>query len=80
MSSAPSLRTGLPSARPYCMERGDPPTQRSARMSPRSCLVLGLLAGLAGLSLRLALPVTPVDQDFRDVIAFYRSLGPGQAH
>ncbi|WP_167450820.1 hypothetical protein [Methylobacterium terrae] len=49
-------------------------------MSLRACLVLALLTGLAGLSLRLAVPVTPVDQDYRDVIAYYRALPVGAGH
>ena len=49
-------------------------------MSLRACLVLALLAGLMGLALRLAVPVTPVDQDYRDVIAFYRALPAGSGH
>ncbi len=49
-------------------------------MSLRACLVLALLAGLTGLALRLAVPVTPVDQDYRDVIAYYRALPAGSGH
>ncbi|UHC16943.1 hypothetical protein LRS73_03210 [Methylobacterium currus] len=49
-------------------------------MSLRACLALALLAGLLGLSLRLAVPVTPVDQDYRDVVAFYRAMPAGSAH
>lgn len=49
-------------------------------MSPRACLVFALLTGLTGLALRLAVPVTPVDQDYRDVIAFYRALPAGSGH
>ncbi|GJE02936.1 hypothetical protein [Methylobacterium isbiliense] len=44
-------------------------------MSLRACLFLGLLTGLLGVGLRLALPVTPVDASYRDVLAFYRALG-----
>ncbi len=47
-------------------------------MSLRACLVLALLTGLVGLGLRLVVPVTPVDQDYRDVIAYYRSLPAGR--
>lgn len=49
-------------------------------MSLRACLALALLTGLTGLGLRLALPVTPVDQDYRDVIAYYRALPAGAGH
>ncbi|WP_167858540.1 hypothetical protein [Methylobacterium nonmethylotrophicum] len=49
-------------------------------MSLRACLVLALVTGLAGLGLRLALPVAPVDQDYRDVIAFYRAMPAGSGH
>ncbi len=49
-------------------------------MSLRACLVLALLTGLVGLALRLAVPVTPVDQDYRDVVAFYRALPAGSGH
>ncbi|WP_288586914.1 hypothetical protein [uncultured Methylobacterium sp.] len=49
-------------------------------MSLRACLVLALIAGLAGLSLRVAVPVTPVDQDYRDVVAFYRAMPAGAGH
>ena len=49
-------------------------------MSVRACLALSILAALLGAGLRLAVPVTPVDAAFRDVIAFYRDLGPAPAH
>lgn len=49
-------------------------------MSLRACLVLALLTVLAGLGLRLIVPVTPVDQDYRDVIAYYRAMPAGAGH
>lgn len=36
-----------------------------------TCLLLALGSGLAGLSLRAAVPVTPVDASFREVIRLY---------
>lgn len=45
-----------------------------ALMRPRTCLLLALGFGLLGLSLRSAMPVTPVDTSFREVIRFYDSL------
>lgn len=35
------------------------------------CLLLAVLAGALGLVLRLAVPVTPVDGPFRDVLRVY---------
>ncbi|WP_204165382.1 hypothetical protein [Methylobacterium sp. 17Sr1-1] len=52
----------------------------SPSTSLRACLVLALLTGLAGLGLRLAVPVAPVDQDYRDVVAFYRAMPAGSGH
>jgi hypothetical protein len=49
-------------------------------MSLRACLVLALVTGLVGLGMRLAVPVTPVDQDYRDVVEFYRAMPAGGAH
>lgn len=43
-------------------------------MRLHSCLLLALATGLLGAGLRAAVPVTPVDQAFRDVIRFYRSF------
>lgn len=40
----------------------------------RICVVAALAAGLAGLALRTAIPVAPVDEPFREVIRFYRSV------
>ncbi len=39
------------------------------------CLFLALLIAAAGLGLRLALPVTPVDGPFRDVLRAYGAPG-----
>ncbi|MEH3146875.1 MAG: hypothetical protein PGN34_16345 [Methylobacterium frigidaeris] len=44
-------------------------------MTVRTCLLAGLLAGCAGLGLRLAVPVPPVDDGFRAVVTYYKSLG-----
>ncbi|MET7247376.1 hypothetical protein ABZT49_28900 [Methylobacterium sp. EM32] len=52
----------------------------SPSTSLRACLVLALLTGLAGLAVRLAVPVAPVDQDYRDVVAFYRAMPAGSGH
>lgn len=43
-------------------------------MRTRTCLLLALGFGALGLGLRLAIPVTPVDASFREVIRFYESL------
>lgn len=43
-------------------------------MRTGGCLLIALGIGLLGVALRLAVPVVPVDESFRDVIAFYRSL------
>ncbi|WP_336485891.1 hypothetical protein [Methylobacterium nigriterrae] len=40
----------------------------------RTCLALAAAIGALGLALRLAVPVAPVDESFRDVVRFYRSL------
>ncbi|WP_375464598.1 hypothetical protein [uncultured Methylobacterium sp.] len=37
-------------------------------------LTLGLALGALGVGLRLAVPVAPVDESYRDVVRFYRSL------
>ncbi|KTS36896.1 hypothetical protein NS228_19855 [Methylobacterium indicum] len=84
MSSAPSLRQRSSigpvvrfwAARLYAGRR----FWHRPVMSLRACLVLALLTGLAGLALRLAVPVTPVDQDYRDVVAFYRAMPAGSGH
>jgi hypothetical protein len=41
----------------------------------RTCLVLGVLVAVLGTALRLAVPVTPVDDGMRDVIRFHQSVG-----
>lgn len=43
-------------------------------MHTRTCLLLALVFGMLGLGLRLAIPVTPVDASFREVIRFFESL------
>ncbi|WP_331286691.1 MULTISPECIES: hypothetical protein [Methylobacteriaceae] len=40
-----------------------------------TCLLLALGCGVSGLGLRLALPVTPVDASFREVIRLYQPQG-----
>lgn len=40
----------------------------------RTCLIAALAAGLLGVGLRAALPVSPVDEPFREVLRFYRSV------
>ncbi|WP_281407616.1 hypothetical protein [Methylobacterium planeticum] len=40
----------------------------------RTCLALALAIGALGVALRLTMPVAPVDEPFRDVVRFYRSL------
>lgn len=42
-----------------------------------TCLLFALASGFAGLSLRAALPVTPVDASFREVIRRYAPQGQG---
>ncbi|WP_204165254.1 hypothetical protein [Methylobacterium radiodurans] len=42
----------------------------------RTCLLLALATGLAGLALRLALPVTPADASFREVVRHYGADRP----
>lgn len=37
-----------------------------------TCLLLACACGVAGLGMRLLLPVTPVDASFRDVIRLYQ--------
>lgn len=47
----------------------------------RTCLIAALAAGFLGAGLRLAMPVAPVDDSFREVIRFYRAMplgGPGR--
>ena len=43
-------------------------------MRIRTCLLLALATGLLGLGLRMAIPVTPVDASFREVVRFYETL------
>jgi hypothetical protein len=43
-------------------------------VSTRLCALLAAAVALLGVALRLELPVEPVDEAFRDVIRFYRSL------
>ena len=43
-------------------------------MSSRSCLLLAGLIALAGAGLRFAVPVTPADDAFRDVLRIYRAF------
>ncbi|WP_200943149.1 hypothetical protein [Methylobacterium sp. Leaf123] len=38
-----------------------------------TCLLLAVVSGVLGLTLRLTLPVTPVDASFRDVMRLYQS-------
>ncbi len=46
-----------------------------------TCLLLAVMSGVLGLSLRLTLPVTPVDASFRDVMRLYQSQGaPGHSN
>ncbi|MBP1181285.1 hypothetical protein [Methylobacterium sp. PvR107] len=50
------------------------------RMTARdvlSCLILAVLLGGAGLGLRRALPVTPVDAAFRAVLSAYAAPAGG---
>ncbi|HEX8417923.1 MAG TPA: hypothetical protein VF641_10010 [Methylobacterium sp.] len=46
-----------------------------APLRGRTCLVLGVLVAVLGTALRLAVPVTPVDDGMRDVIRFHQSVG-----
>lgn len=41
------------------------------------CFLLAVLIAALGLGLRLALPVTPVDGPFRDVLRAYGTQGSG---
>lgn len=40
----------------------------------RTCILLAVAVAILGAGLRLSVPVTPVDEELRDVIRFYRSL------
>ena len=44
---------------------------RIQRLGVRGCLLVAVVAALAGAGLRLALPVLPPDDALRAVIAFY---------
>lgn len=44
-------------------------------MRTRTCLILALVAAALGLALRLAVPVTPVDAAYRDVVRAYDPAG-----
>lgn len=37
----------------------------------RTCLLLALAVGALGIGARLALPVTPADDSFREVVRYY---------
>ncbi|WP_232628257.1 hypothetical protein [Methylobacterium sp. Leaf118] len=41
-----------------------------------TCLLLALGTGIAGFLLRAAVPVTPVDQGFRDLLPWYQAGHP----
>lgn len=43
-------------------------------MRIRTCLLLAFGTGLLGVGLRAAIPVTPVDAPFREVVRFYETL------
>ena len=43
-------------------------------MSTRRALALALAFGAIGLGLRLAVPVAPVDESYRDVVRYDRAL------
>ncbi|WP_187275175.1 hypothetical protein [Methylobacterium sp. WL120] len=43
-------------------------------MSTRRALALAFAFGALGLGLRLAVPVAPVDESYRDVVRYYRAL------
>ncbi|MGV7031239.1 hypothetical protein [Methylobacterium symbioticum] len=45
----------------------------------RTCLVLALALGALGVTLRLALPVTPADASFREVVRYYGADGQAAA-
>ena len=49
-------------------------TRRSARRALAPALTLAFLVGALGLGLRHAIPVTPVDEAYRDVVRYYRAL------
>lgn len=50
-------------------------------MRLRTCLLLAVASTGLGLCLRLAVPVTPVDASFRDVLRLYQSQGaPGHSN
>ena len=43
----------------------------------RTCLILALATGALGVGLRLAVPVTPADDSFREVVRYYGADVPG---
>lgn len=43
-------------------------------MSTRTCAILAVFVALCGVGLRGAIPVTPVDGAFRDLLSYYGSL------
>ena len=43
-------------------------------MSSRTCLLVAGLVALTGAGLRLAVPVTPADDAFRDLLRIHRGL------
>ena len=45
----------------------------------RNSLLLALAIGAFGAALRLALPVMPADESFREVVRCYGADGPGAA-
>ena len=52
--------------------RATVPGSAPLRTSPmRTCLLLALAVGALGVGARLALPVTPADDSFREVVRYY---------
>lgn len=45
-------------------------------MRTSTCLILAASVALIGLGLRLAVPVTPADAAYREVLQFHRTLNP----
>ncbi|WP_165700243.1 MULTISPECIES: hypothetical protein [unclassified Methylobacterium] len=43
-------------------------------MSSRTCIILACLVAVTGAGLRLAVPVTPADDAFREMLRLYRTL------
>ncbi|MBX9931512.1 MAG: hypothetical protein K2Y56_08225 [Methylobacterium sp.] len=44
-------------------------------MRATSCILFGVAAAIFGACLRLAVPVTPVTEEFREVVRFHQSIG-----